>query len=393
MTSQLEVASGWSGAEVTEHRLYEAAAALVPAVLPARTLAALDLSHLEDLARGGGYVRGVERASRYALVVHEADLAIAKPLCANFEDRKGEVAVLGPTDTLGGWYRGREEPPRAVFVVGTAIPWSETVQLQQLAPVFVSRLPLCSASDAGWWEQRADHRWLVQAEARKRAWIVSPAHDLFTRRLAEFVVGPLRRALGALRFAPDPLRPPGDDEEVGLVVLLTHGDDLTGAPVVDAATHDRVLAACARGAIIVHLGCHGAGRVAGDRYGDLASRLDVPQPRVPRDAHATFARACLLAGAAGVIAHLDATWSKTFEDPSALIHALEGIAEGTATASFATHLLVAEANRCAAAAVDHCRAGDLAAGGRAWLRHLDLSGFVCLGDVREAPRWRDDEPA
>jgi hypothetical protein len=390
---ELEVASGWTGDQITEQRLYRAAAQIVPGnPIPSRPEDVVSLADLEERATAGGYIRGLVRSDRCAVVVHEAELAVADPLHGWLGDQSIELAALDPGDTLGGWYQQRAERLRAICVVGTQIPWNEILTLQQ-AGVLVSRLPFGCSMQTSRWVDYTTQRWSLETEVRRRAWIVAPGDDLFTQRLKRFLLDPLCDVFRELGFAHELQEPPGPHEEVGLVVLLTHGDEVTGAPVIDSHTRDCVLAACAQGAIIIHLGCHGAGRTAGNRYGDLARRLGVPQLQVPFDTYAAFARDCLQAGSTAMMAHLDATWSKTFEGRAVLIDAIEAIAEGTATIGYATQMLANEANRCGRVAAERRHVGDVLASGQAWLRYLDLSGFVCLGDVAGYVRWRDDAPS
>lgn len=385
-----EVASGLPLDAVETRRLYEAAAQIfpdraVPAPLDPARLASHDREAMAVM--GGRHVRGLGRDASSAVVTTAGERDLVGPLETWLEDREGQLVVLERPMTLDAWYREQPVEPRTVCVVGTAISWRELAALQD-AGVLIARLPFRSPGQVERWARTATLRWFKDATLRKRAWIVAPADDRFTHDLAEHTVARLCRELHQLGFAGDPLAAPAEGEPVGLVLLLAHGDERTGAPVIAERAVARVLAACGDGAVIVHLGCHGAGRSAGHRYGDLPRHLGAAvSAGSATDTCSSFALDCLVAGATGFIGHLDATWSGTFEQPRALIDLVASIAEGTATCGYAVGLLANEANRRARLAMTQRLAGNVVASGEAWLRYLDLSGFVCLGDVRAYAAW------
>lgn len=393
----LEVASGLGCLPVSSTRLFGLAAAMVPADKPMRRILDSPVM-IEDLsAMGPGYVEGLATAADHAMVVSPADLAVwgqrEQGVIAAIQSlrdvRANQLVMLDPGETLRSWYDSRAEPPRAITVIGSAIPWSQLTELQ-LAGVCAARVPLGTAQEAAIWADRTADRWRREPSLRRRAWVVAPADDLFTRRLAEHALPDLRRMLEDLGFAV-PLVPPADNEPVGMIVLMTHGNEVSGAPVIPAAVGERVLRACANGGLVIHLGCHGAGSTPGKRYGDLPCLVGgAPVSAASIDACSRFAQDCLSAGACAVIGHLDVTWSRTLARRGLLAGVIERLATGTATVACAARLLADESNRRARLAIDLVAAGDLLAAGEAWLRHLDLSGFVCTGDACEFPRWDID---
>lgn len=396
MIAELEFSSGLSIGPIAEESLYDLAGALITkrAVPPAPADLAFELG-----GALGPAVMGRFHGALWAMVAGagEPDASIAQKL-RTVAQRRVSPILLGAGCSVIEWWEKQQPRPRAVCVVGTQIPWRELEQLQQ-AGVLVGRLPFHDPERAARWAVGATARWLRKPELPRRAWIVAPANDKFTLRLANYTVCRLQRALKDLSFGDDALAMPASDDEVGLVILLVHGREAPadGDPCVAPETRARVLAAARNGAVILHLGCHGAGRTAGGRYGDLPVVLGAEQATIAtRDTVSPFAMECVEAGATAVIGHLDGTWSKTLEDPEVLIQLVDGIARGSITVGVATRLLADEANRRAATAMAHVFAASQGEAGeqwrreagKQWLRFLDLSGFVCIGDPCAFVRWQ-----
>jgi hypothetical protein len=371
-----EIASGLAAGPIAERDLYTQIASLVPQLpWPDPVTRTLDG---EALALLGGHVRGDARGQEYAMVTRSAASHASLERWA--ETRSSELVVIPDNMELASWYGTRSSPPVAVCAAGTGFAWQDLVTVQK-AGACVARLPCDTRHSAEAWQDAAIDRWRYPPQLPCRVWLIAPSNDAFTQRLDRYVA-PVAAA-GLRKCDIDCKAPTGfDDDAVRLVVLLCHGD-ADGMPVVQPPVLAAVRRACSRGSIVLHLGCHGAGRLAGDRYGGLAPSSMGIDGRAERDTCSPFARSCLDAGAPAVIAHLDATWSKTFARNSlrALVDVIVSLATGSATAGHAALSLTQAADARAREAVEHLRANRVVEAGEAWLRYLDLSGFVCLGEV------------
>ncbi|HEY0987877.1 MAG TPA: hypothetical protein VGD80_12525 [Kofleriaceae bacterium] len=375
LDNSYEIASGLAAIPIAELDLYQQMARLVPDTpWPAPVAPTFSA---EALASLGAHILGNARRSDYAMVTRS--IALHASLERWVETRSSKIVVVPDDTELAAWYRTRSNPPLAVCAAGAGFAWCDLVAVQQ-AGACVARLPCDSSPGAEAWRDAALERWRDPPRLPPRVWFIAPNNDAFTQRLARYIVPAAANALRECQIVCEERAASGDD--VRLVVLLSHGDP-EGAPVVPPPVLAAVLRACSQGAIVLHLGCHGAGRLAGERYGELAPRSLGVGGRAERDTCSPFARRCLDAGAPAVIAHLDATWSKTFERNSlrVLVEVIVLLATGGATAGYAALSLTRAADARARAAIEHLRANRVLEAGEAWLRYLDLSGFVCLGDV------------
>jgi hypothetical protein len=241
--------------------------------------------------------------------------------------------------------------------------------------VMVGRVP--NVDDA-WWHASAQRPRMREP----LVWIALGASNGFTRVLHDQLLTELETLLEVDRVTVQ--RTPTADAM--LVVVLDHGAaEPLGVPAT-AGLHQRLLESVTPGSIVVHFGCFGAGRAGGDRYVGL---LGIER-RDAVESISSFALDCLARGASAVIGHVDGTWSGTYVDPRPVAEVVRHLAAGV-SAGYATRLLTIEAQRHAACAVA-MRTNDPRRAGQHWLRHLDLSGYVCLGDPcsRLRPLERED---
>jgi hypothetical protein len=307
--------------------------------------------------------------------------------------RGGEtVTFASAADLAAYWSKERAKGLRALCLLGTGVPWLAQERLQ-LDGALVSRIPVDDANALDAYATR-----LVRFEAGRPslprlAVLVAPAFDEFTRILHEVFVAPLTQVLSHLNFEvvlhPPAERTAGRLAEAGLIVLLTHGGDGgdAGEPVgLDDGARQAVVDACSQGAWVAHLGCNGAGTFAGGRFGKLIEQLGLDAPITPCDSVSRFAIDCVRAGARGVLAHVDSTWSNAFERADSIVTWVEWIASGEGALAWSAEDLARDAGRAAVDAFEARAAGDPEAGLH-WLRHLDLRGFVTFGDPSSFCGW------
>jgi hypothetical protein len=227
----------------------------------------------------------------------------------------------------------------------------------------------------------------------RTASILAPGSDPFTEILHRRFTDRLKHALEGLGFSVR-LEPVGGErtasEAPAFAFVLAHGSDPPrfGTPVdVDSKVIAR---ACRAGGWIVHLGCYGAGVSAGRRFGDLPERLGIDDAAPARfDAVSGFAAGCLAKGARGVLAHVDSTWSSAFEGGvEPIVDFAEWIASGRGALGYACDSLAAASNRAAVSAYQLREMKSERDSGLAWMRHLDLRGFVALGDPSSSSGWK-----
>jgi hypothetical protein len=284
---------------------------------------------------------------------------------------------------------------RCLLLLGTGISWSVQEKLQRLG-FHVGRLPFDEPAEIRRYAERLAARERQGTRLPRRVWVVAPRSDVFTRTLHHFLQLPIQEALRdegfpaeAIIWADGTRRP--DGALPGLILLLTHGaaDASSGVPQGSAELLHAIYEACEQGAVVAHLGCNGAGGSRNGRYEELASwnLMESLPPALPRDVFSVFSRTCLQRGAHTVFAHVDVTWSHTLYPSRPFEEWLRGVCSGSVAASFAALDFHAEADRAAFQALDQRREQRLQEAGGSWLRHLDLHGFVTLGDPASTFRW------
>jgi hypothetical protein len=356
----------------------------------------------EQAARLGQDCIGDEMGRRWVAVALRRDahlLEAARPLISR---RQGRSETFEDAAQLLAWCRmAREkEGVRCVLLLGTSIPWwvQETLQLEGIC--WVGRLPLNEPEQIA-----AYSRHIAEAERSKRnvlrreAWIIAPRNDGFTQILHELLSRTIQTILReegfTLRLMPaDDGALPEVESRPGLILFLTHGDAQasSGSPVIAPEVLERVYRACAGGAMVAHFGCNGAGGFPESRYADLPPQLSgyaFNFPSNASDVFSTFSQRCLLAGASSVLAHVDITWSSAFESNSPIDLWLSSVATGSGASGFAMSDIPAAAVRSARRASACLMNGDAREAGWHWLRYLDLSGFVVLGDPSFRFRWEE----
>ncbi len=291
---------------------------------------------------------------------------------------------------LRGWVQEQPESVfQAVCFAGQDCPWQGLALLAERG-FGASRLPALTA------ERmlalcRID-RERAPLERPTAIWLIAPANDGYTRAVAHGVLPRLKREVARLNRSRSrcslhlSLPSSSADADIrsgaivpGMVVLLAHGDD-DGRPILREAWQMRVLEECARqGAIIFHLGCHGAGRAARSPFLPLTSELDLELATSPAtDSLSPFASEILASGARAVLAHVGETWSTCFGDGTPFSNALAWMVSG-APLAHAIASLQEDANGLHGRAHVALRKGDLEAAAHAWLRCLDLKQFVLVG--------------
>jgi hypothetical protein len=374
-----------------------AAARLIPAARLPRTLEAPERPREQRACMGPMSLSSMEghyldREWTYATVSHETPLIAA--FSAVGERRFADpITVQQPEDLTAHFLDARSQGLRAVCMLGAGFPWSVQEQLQ-LEGAVVGRLPFATPEDVRTYASRLVMREREAVSLPRKAWLVSAGADPFILYLLRLFVIALREAFARHGFAVtivgsnDPA--PGG-EPPGFIVLLTHGSDGPdyGTPLGLSQPVRRAIGnACEAGAIVLHLGCNGAGAMGGGRFENLPAALGLNAPVSTIDTFEAFAANCLAEGASGVIAHVDSTWSAAFEHPQPVIDLVDWLASGRGTFGHAMDSIWTEALRTGARAHVALRRGDDQRAGISWLRHLDLKGFVLLGDPSAYVAWR-----
>jgi hypothetical protein len=389
--TELEASSGLGiSTPIARDRLYEEAARLVPATLsiapPDSAEPRLPEGQVTLGGPPGGAVHGDEFADAWSLVAGRGEAPLHQGARELLAWRRSRAAVLAGDAGLLDWWQSRAPRPAAVCVVGTAIPWADVEALQGRG-VWVGRLPFGTDSELRTWVEGAVERSCEPTPMPRRALVVAPRDDEFTRQVAGGALARLDALLRARRFERVDST---TTERVGLVVFMTHGSEApdAGWPTTRDDAAARALEAIGPGAVVVHLGCHGAGVSAGSRYGDLPVIVGArPLAATAADSCSRFAVQCLARGAAAVLAHVDGTWSRTLHDCEAFFHCLDWIVSGKGSVGRAIACLAEDANRRGREAYELLAAKRTARAGESWLRSLDLRGFVCLGDPSAAVTW------
>jgi len=343
-----------------------------------------------------GPVQGHEISDHWAAIglAEEPDLLSAlKPLVSR---RGGRTHCFEAADEIiPFWRRERDRGLRAICIVGQRIPW-QTQEALQLDGALVARLPFTDPERLKRYAKLAASRERERSKLRRVAWIITPVLDGFTRALDEVFREPLAQTLSnrwgfsVLHLQEGGIHA-GSLETPGFIVLLTHGEDPPneGAPVgLSAALQGEIQRACEAGAVVAHLGCNGAGMFARGRYSDLPERLGVDDcPRAEHDTFSAFGLDCLERGASAVLAHVDSTWSNAFERAQPVVDWTDWVCSGKGAFGHAADSILEEATRSGNKAYERLTQGREAEANAVWLRHLDLRGFVTLGDPSAYCRW------
>jgi hypothetical protein len=297
-------------------------------------------------------------------------------------------------DLLEFW-KTRPDSLRAVCIAGAGVSWATEERLR-LAGAIVGRLPFPEAHAHERFARRLVDRERALEALPRKAWVLVGDPDPFTECLDAVFAGPILKRLErhgfevrlAIGRQADTL---AGDPTPGIAVLLAHGMDPpdTGVPAgVPGLVREVLLSASAAGAVIVHLGCNGAGTVARGRFGDVASELGLEVPFTETDTFDAFGAACLGAGASAVVGHVDSTWSTAFDTATPVLDFIDWVASGRGSFGHGLESLATEALRAGTEAHDLLRRQKPLDAGLAWLRHLDLRGFVLLGDPSAYCRWK-----
>jgi hypothetical protein len=345
-----------------------------------------------------GPVKGYSISDHWRAIALEQDAALMEAFAPLVKQHMSEYWVLKSEDEVIQHTREAQGSLHTICLVGRSISWAAQEQLALEVP-YVGRIPFTTPEQVEAYAERISDRARDKATMSRCALIVAPAFDGFTIALDNLFTLDLERAFLRHGFRVEVSR--GDtpfststSDPASIVVLLTHGEDApnTGNPVgVGPNTMSRITASCEKGAIIVHLGCNGAGQSRGRRYGTLSRRMNLERlPTVERDNFDGFATLCLARGASAVLAHVDSTWSCAFDNAQALIDWTDWLCSGEGTVGYAADSLHNAANLLGRDAFAYKQSGDKLRSGCAWLRHLDLRGFVLLGNpsvsLQPAPR-------
>lgn len=390
------VPSGWAALSPEQTpTVLSTAAALIPDEPPPGWPAGL-IAADERRARLGGRPMGSILGPSWKVVALRSQQPLQEAAASVQGHRIGSHRLFDDEQELLDWARteGRHDT-RCLLLVGTGISWDAQELLQQRG-FYVGRLPFDEPSRIQQYTQRLVAQEHQQQRLPRRAWVIAPNNDPFTRMLHRLLAQPIQEILRDQGFPEESIvwadgarRPAG--ALPGLVLLLTHGvaDAGSGAPVVSDEVLQVIYEACGQGAVVAHLGCNGAGSMRDGRYRELANWLpaDVRPQTVARDVFSEFTRTCLLRGAQTVLAHVDVTWSHTLYPWQPFEEWLRGVSSGSCAAGFSARDFYAEASRAREQARDERRQQQLQEAGRSWLRHLDLHGFVTLGDPCCTFRW------
>ncbi|MCC6552536.1 MAG: hypothetical protein IT372_05865 [Polyangiaceae bacterium] len=341
----------------------------------------------------GGPVQGLEVGERWAAVGLQRGAALVAALAPLIERRQGKVALLADSRGVLEYWQQERHGLRAVCLVGTEISWRVQERLQ-LDGALVGRLPFADPEPLAEYAKRLVARERSRVERKRVGWIVCAEPDPFTAALEQRLGDALERGMRRRGFLVRRFRGDRIDEHIddaGVIILLTHGSDppAAGEPVgLSEEVRARIMDACRGGAVVMHLGCSGAGMLAGGRFEELPRRLGLEGcPIADADVFSEFGCRCLAAGAGAVVAHVDSTWSIAFQHPRPIVDWIDWICSGRGAVAHAADSISAEANRAGADAFERRRMGDELGSGMAWLRHLDLKGFVVLGDPSSHFRW------
>lgn len=390
------VPSGWAALSPEQTpTVLTTAAALIPEEPPPGWPTAL-IAVDERRARLGGRPMGAVLGPSWKVLALRSQQPLQEAAASVQSHRIGSHRLVDDEQELLEWARtdGRHDT-RCLLLVGTGISWAAQEELQSRG-FYVGRLPFDEPAQIRQYAERLVTQEQQQKRLPRRAWVVAPDNDDFTRMLHRLLAQPLHETLRDQGFAEESIlwtegsrRPAG--ALPGLILLLTHGvaEASSGAPVVSDEVLQAIYEACGQAAVVAHLGCNGAGSMRDGRYRELANWLPVafrPQA-LARDVFSEFTRTCLLRGAQTVLAHVDITWSHTLYPWQPFEEWLRGVASGGCTAGFSAKDFYAEATRAREQARDERRQQHLQQAGSSWLRHLDLHGFVTLGDPCCTFRW------
>ena len=392
MVTQVEASGLGPGVSFSETELMRAARILLPST-PVRGVGGPSREGRAVMGRPVvGSVQGSMNGPLWVAVTLEEQAGLARAAEPLVQARKSDTATFSTEHELREfWACERTAGLRALCILGTKISWLAQEELQRDGAL-VARLPFDDHDELYDYARTLGRPQPVG----RRATIVAPASDGFTSALSRMFVNPVKDALSALRFevtiADQRSEPVDAIAAAAILVLLTHGGDdaAAGEPRgVPPGTREAILEACRRGAWIVHLGCNGAGTFAGGRFGPLVQELSLGRVPVSQtDTTGRFAIDCLRAGARGVLAHVDSTWSNAFEDPLSVVSWVEWIGSGAGALAWAGEDISRASGNAAIAAVEMHGRGDPRAS-LCWLRHVDLRGFVALGDPSSFGTWLD----
>lgn len=308
-------------------------------------------------------------------------IAAVEALVAYRQGSTAEIAEASLPSLLN-----RYPPPLAVCILGTKMSF-EAERVISATGISVGRLPFddpdCLSRVS---ERQVELDRIGRRSAKRRAWIVAPCRDGFTRALAQH-----RESIEdtLVRAGFDIVRSP-EEGPCSLALLLTHGDanPSSGKPEMAAKELEYLKHSCGFGATVVHLGCNGAGAAAGSRFLGLEAGLGLRDtlPIHPDGAFSTFAKDCLLAGSAGVVAHVDVTWSTALSTGMLPSELSSWICLGAGSIGYAVQSTFhehafREGTRAYRAVLD---GNDLGAG-YAWWRSVDLGSFTTIGDPSLLP--------
>jgi hypothetical protein len=181
--------------------------------LMGRSWVALALSSQEELCREAAVLVQTHRDGSHRLFENERELLL-------WAEKEGSLSSL------------------CVLLLGTGISWAAQEALQQ-GGFYVGRLPFDDPAQVRAYAERLVGHEQQERRLPRRAWIIAPSNDAFTRTLHGLLAESIREILRDEEFPEEAIlwvegeRPPGGALP-GLVLLLTHGaaDASSGVPVV-----------------------------------------------------------------------------------------------------------------------------------------------------------------
>jgi hypothetical protein len=372
----------------------------------ARSEAPIRLARSKDTLEAGAAMGPMARSAiagnylgnQWACVAFPGEEGLLHSCSSLVARRAAEPVNLPDTGDLMSYFSAqRAAGLKALCIVGRRLPW-RTQESLQMAGAVIGRLPLATPDSMEELSERISNRDRSQEPLPKRAWILAGPSDHFTDTLTSLFSEALSRRFRAHGFEVDVAAGASERSKAsntssqlpGFVVLLTHGGDspIPGLPLgLDPNTLANIRRACASGALLLHLGCNGAGMFAGGRFEDIPEQLGLEVPKSEEDTFDTFASECLAAGSCGVIAHVDSTWSSAFSNPESVLDLVDWIASGRGSLGHAMDSIWTDALRAGVDAHNFLREGNSRSAGLSWLRHLDLKGFVLLGDPSTYLCW------
>lgn len=341
-----------------------------------------------------GLLLGNYQSTEWSLASVRADASLLNS-CRALVRRRVSPTVLNADDDMDLIARCKTahlNGLKAVCLVGPSVSWATHERLQRNG-VIVGRVPFSAEGATEAYAIRAAARERARAPLNRVAWFIHAEADPFTLSLRYKLEAAIKSRLRVHGFdAIDLTRETRlPRQQPGLVFLFTHGADYpnAGAPrVAWGPALDAVKEACSAGAVVVHLGCNGAGTVGGGRYAMVAQQLGLRVPSTEEDTVNSYGLTCLEQGATGVVAHVDSTWSTAFATATPWVDFVDWVASGRGALGHALESMVVEAQRAGSAAFEAHMSGDPKQAGLNWLRHMDLLGFVLLGDPSAYCVWR-----